>query len=276
MIDLPNPNSPFRVADWVELHTTVCQNSVSMAEVGTAIEAVTGDETEEPLLTDVWRVLRRRVELYESPPYQVYSNTVEPIPGFRSRTDYLMCLLLALFGAADPVSTKLFERITSLALSEYMNGNAVVIGFPAGPGQPTTIEEKTKYIADRLNEEFSTSPDPRFKDRGLDVVCWKPFNDGRSGKIVLLVQCAAGLNWADKQPVPWSAWIQYIHWSVDPVKAFAVPGVVDRYWHDKNRDLGLIVDRIRLINFLGMGIQDVQLKSEIQFWVQQKLEDVTN
>lgn len=277
MISLPDPESPFTIADWVELHVAVNQQSVSKTEIGSVVEAVAGEEPAEPLLTDVWRRLIRRSELYEDPPYRMVGGTIEPIPFSLTRVDYHLYLLLSLFGGSDQLSTKLFERVTCGALSEYMNGNAIVIGFPAGPGQPTTIEEKTKYIADRLNEEFSTSPSPRFKDRGLDVVCWKPFNDGRSGQIVLLVQCAAGYNWADKQAVPIDAWIQYIHWAVKPIKAFAVPGIIrDRDWHDRNTDFGLIVDRVRLLNFLHSGVQDVQLKSDVQVWVQQKLKDEMN
>lgn len=277
MISLPDPESPFKIADWVELHVALNQQSTSKTEIGTVIEAVAGEEPAEELLTDVWRRLDRRKGLYDVPPYRVVGGTIEPFPFSETREDYHLCLLLSLFGGSDQWSTKLFERVTCEALKGYLNGDATVIGFPVGPGQPTSIDAKTRYIANRLNEKFSESPPTQYKDRGLDVVCWKPFNDGRSGMVVLLVQCAAGYNWADKQPVPIDAWLQYIHWAFNPIRAFAVPGIVkERDWHEHHRTFGLIVDRVRLFNFLHSGIQDAQLRSDVRAWIKQKLVDEAN
>ena len=55
------------------------------------------------------------------------------------------------------------------------------------------------------------------------------------------LQCAAGHNWRDKLPVPVDAWLQYIHWACNPLKAFAVPCVVDeKDWHEMSKDKGIL------------------------------------
>lgn len=274
-IELPNPDDHYRVADWVELTMAVNGSTISTTDISVTVESASSEETEEPFLVDVWTELERRAELYEIAPFEVGDGIAKPNPSYAERTDYITCLLLSLFGNPGKSGSTLFERLTGHALSFYLSGDPVVFGWPPSPGQPKNIEDKTKFIAKHLREKFIEPPDGRYKDRGLDVVSFGHFRDGRSGQVVLLVQCAAGYDWTTKQPVPQDAWDEYIHWAARPVRGFAIPQIVmQREWHDRHKDFGLMIDRVRLVNLFEAGVSDTVLQADLSSWVEQRLSEV--
>jgi hypothetical protein len=175
---------------------------------------------------------------------------------------------------------KLFERITRKAIEQYLSGNAVVFGWPA-PTRPESgseesqIKRNIKKVADDLGERFVESPPARFNDRGVDVIGWISFHDGRSSQLVLLLQCYAGQDWKGKLPVPLESWYQYIHWSFNPIRGFAVPRVLsERDWHEGSTDKGLLFDRPRIINLLPTDTYDPSLAAELGAWVSEQLADL--
>lgn len=276
-IELPYPDDQYRVADWAELTMAINGCSLSSADISATVESASNEETDEPFLVDVWSELERRSGLYENMPYEISDGVAKPTTSFGVRTDYLVCLLLSLFGNPDKSGSSLFERLTGHALSFYLSGDPIVFGWPPISGQPINIEEKTRFIANQLHERFIEAPDRRYKDRGLDVVSFGPFGDGRSGQVVILVQCAAGKHWALKQPVPQDAWEEYIHWGAKPVRGFAIPQIIrQRDWHDRHKDFGLMIDRVRLVNLLQAGVADPDLQKDLSSWVQQQLSEVGN
>lgn len=279
MIELPNPESVEEVADWVELMLVTEGIQLSKADVSSAIERTTGVEASEVFISSVWRELEYRSSLYLLDFFTLHERTVEPQPLAKDRSDYLMCLILSLFGVQGNTQLpgKLFERITREVIENYLNGEAVVFGWPfekLEDDEETAIKQKVKQLAENLSEKFYETPASRFKDRGLDIVGWVPHYDQRSSQVVLLLQCAAGHNWGNKLPVPIDAWCQYIHWASNPIKAFAVPCVIsERDWHDVSKDKGILFDRIRIMNLLFDGIEDAELREEIDDWIRGELED---
>jgi len=218
----------------------------------------------------------------ERPPqkyYKVEGRVVESQLTAPAPNEYLACVLLSLFGVQGNthIPAKLFERLTREAVERFLAGKAVVFGWPfekPESDEETAIKHKVRSLANDLGEKFYETPASHFKDRGLDVVGWIPFNDGRSGQVVVLLQCAAGHNWEGKLPVPIDAWCHYIHWACNPIKAFAVPCVVDeKDWHEISRDKGILFDRIRILNLLMSGIKEKELNDELGQWVQGQLSD---
>ena len=275
MISMPDPSSSMAVADWIELFIATTGRILSRASLSHLIEGNLGNEPSESFISDIWRELTYRQNLYTNPPFEVYERTVKPKENFQFFPEYLACLILSLFGVHDIDSPKLFERLTCKAVEKYLSGEAFVIGWPTTNGQPVSIKKKCMNVANRLNERFVEPPSARYKDRGVDVVGWKPFDGKRSGQIVVLLQCAAGHDWSAKRSVPLGAWQQYIHWAYDPVKAFAVPGIVsERDWHDKSRDNGIIFDRIRITNLLPNGTDDGELSEALKDWIKAQLDEI--
>jgi len=278
MLLLPDPTSHDRVADWVELTAAVDDRPISRSAIARAVEASAGKAPEESFLSFVWGDLRSRYGLYNPARFTIDDATVTPVNDPRSRAEYLTCLLLSLYGEHEAAPTKLFERLTCEAVRRLLPARALVFGwpFPKGrgrrPGESTLLGRFIRDFAREAHERYVEQPSSRFRDRGVDVICWVPFPDGRSSQIVLLLQCAAGHNWADKHSVPLGAWIQYIHWACDPVIGFSVPCVIaDGIWHDTARDKGILLDRIRIVNSVADGVSDTSLAAGLNAWANAQL-----
>lgn len=272
MIELPDPNSSEAIADWVELQLTLGNELMSRDEVSAAIEATSGSEPSDVLLSDVWRELERRQQLYNSLLFEVKGFGIESLSASGQAitiASYQTCLFLSLFGVQDRKSPELFERLTCCAVEHYLIGKAKVWGWRGG----IPIAQRMEQLALDLNEHFSEPPPAHFKDRGVDVVGWKPFLDSRSGQLVVLTQCAAGHNWRDKVPVPVERWSQHIHWASRPSRAFAVPCVVTPMdWREKSPDLGLFFDRARLVNLIDETCNDADLERDLQEWIVEQID----
>ena len=216
-----------------------------------------------------------RHKLYHPPRFAIDETAVDAPKKSPSNAEYLTCLFLSLYGANESTPTKLFERMTYSVLMKYLPARAMVFGWPFGKkggkktAEQTLLEELVRTVARDSHERFAEAPSSRFKDRGVDVIGWVPFPDGRSSQIVVLLQCAAGHNWVDKRAVPLEAWTQYIHWSCKrPVIGFSVPCVIeDHIWHDHAMDKGILFDRARIINGLSDGVDDHKLASELRAYV---------
>jgi len=282
MIQLLDPNSVGRVSDWIELTVATTQEHVSKAQVGSVVEGSAGSEPSEAFLTDIWRQLEYRQRLYRNPTFRVMDRIIEPVSEAHVSKEYLACLIWSLVGVQGTTQQpgKLFERITRKAVEGYLSGQAIVFGWPfepepEGEDEESQIKRKIKKVADDLKERFVEAPPARFNDRGVDVIGWIPFYERRTGQIVLLVQCTAG-DWKGKQPVPLDNWCQYIHWTRDPIKGFAVPSIiVDSDWHERSREKGMMFDRARIINLIPQDTYDPDLATELESWVREQLDDLT-
>jgi len=279
MFELPDPGSPQAVADWIELELAADEPMLSKTTVSSVIESLTGSEPGEAFLSDVWRNLEERQSRYSRRFFLcdqdlVYRNEAAP-------PEYFACLLFSLYGVSDEHRTdpKIFERIAASAIRSYVQGKVFVFGWPVLPDVQADIAQRVRDVAIAAREKFVEAPAERYKDRGVDVIAWQPFDEHSSGEhrssqVVILAQCAAGANWRQKTgQLPHRSWTQYIHWACDPLQGFAVPGVISSdLWHDISRESGgILFDRIRIVNLLPDGLQDEELIREIGEWVAREL-----
>jgi hypothetical protein len=269
MIGIIDYSSAESVADWVELVILTEGISISRTQLASEYEASSGSEPPEEFISDVWCELSYRQRMFEHAPFSVEDSTIDPSPVLSVRPEYLACVLLSVYGVPSSAQyiTDLFEQVTRSALEVYTAGQAIVVGWHGVDGEQA-IADRIKKIANTIGERFCEPPQRKYKDRGVDVAGWRPFNDSRSGKVVLLVQCAAGRHWKDKLPVPLDAWCEYIHWACRPISGFAVPCVVGRGdWHDYSKDKGLLLDRVRIANLLYDRKIDNTLFVGVAKWV---------
>jgi hypothetical protein len=276
MIAMPDPDSAPSVADWVELAVAVSEQVLSRTRISRFIEQQTSSEPDDAFLADVWRELSAREKLYAGRPFTVDSVSVETCAGFAAKIPYMACLLMSLLGAGRRAgkSPKLFERLSAVAVKRYLSGDAVVFGWPVQVGRHSSIKDRVRELAERLNERFAEAPRAEYKDRGVDVVGWKPFEEKRSNQIIILLQCAAGQDWRTKTTeLPIGSWEQYMHWARNPIPAFAVPSIIsDAQWHDISREAGILFDRVRIINLLSYEALDKSLEKELARWVRAQLD----
>ncbi|MBM4401257.1 MAG: hypothetical protein FJ045_04825, partial [Crenarchaeota archaeon] len=171
MIEIPDPGSITAVADWVELTISVWNSSLSKPAVASAIEGNTGKEPSESFIASVWRELERRQRLYSRSFFSVEDRLIEPENDHKP-LEYLACLLLSLYGGQGRAHrpAKLFERLTSEAISCYLSGQAVVFGWPFDPDdgpdeeEEPQIKRKIRRVAETLGERFREAPRATFKD----------------------------------------------------------------------------------------------------------------
>ncbi len=282
MFDLEDTESSSSLADWIELELGNGESSLSKSKVSSVVEEISGYEPSEALLSFVWQHLEIRQERYLHEFYKIQGDIAirasnDPVP-----LEYIACLLFSLYGISEEhrPNPKIFERIAAEAIKNYLQGEVFVFGWPVLTSTPVDIGQRVKAVATAARERFVESPAPRWKDRGVDVIAWKPFQEHvtgehRSGQLVILAQCAAGKNWREKTTeLPYPSWTQYIHWACDPLQGFAVPQVItDDLWHEISRESGILFDRIRIVNLLPDGVQDADLRNDIEKWIKEEIQD---
>ncbi|RZK58475.1 MAG: hypothetical protein EOO87_00145, partial [Pedobacter sp.] len=136
----------------------------------------------------------------------------------------------------------------------------MIYGFPS--------DQDVKYIAEKfLGEKFIALPPSYRKDRSLDIIARKPWDDLRPSQIVLLIQCAAGNNWKQKlNDLNLTAWTKYIHFAAMPIKGFTVPVIIsdETALQEHSYDAGIIIDRARLYrNTYGFDLVDPDLRTAL-------------
>lgn len=265
-INLPinDPNSTVNVADWVELMIASGELSVSREEVISALGS------EELNVEDVWRELEKRVKLYRDiSPFRIDSAVIETcldaLPEDQKNV-YLMFMLLAYYGNdfESDRSGELFELVSVEAIRSYISGEAERVSSPSD----------FEPIVDRMCEGPYNSPPAPFQDGGIDAISWKPFGDGRSSQIILLVQCAAGYNWKLKLgDVSAEAWMRHLNSSFLPTRGFTLPHAITRIEELKecSSHAGILMDRPRLMWFLPKQLAS-DLASQIKEWCRRKQE----
>jgi hypothetical protein len=284
MLTLDDAEASELVADWLELELSLGEASFSKSKVSSIIRDASGIEPSEAFVSDVWRHMRARAALYTSQFFEVNGDVVvrrnDVVEG---RLEYEVCLFFSLYGASSQTGSdpKLFERMSAEAIGRHIDGPVFVFGWPVLPDVQTAIAARVKQVSELLRERFVEAPATRYKDRGVDIISWKPFAEPthatrRSGQLVMLSQCAAGHDWRKKtRELPMASWTQYIHWATDPIPGFAVPCVIGAdVWHDVAREVeGLVFDRVRLMSHLPQGVQGVGLKAALETWRTEQIDE---
>lgn len=278
MIELNNIDSIHKIADWVELGTIFNGNRLSRAKMISLLEDngytddayYRGDEIFDSTIAE----LQRRNILYgPKSPYMIEGTIIQPNIGWEEIPEYLMCLILSYFGAANSKGgTKLFERVSQQALRAYMHGKGKVLGFPNNNNLTTQLD----CLANEMYEgRGNRNPASSDKDRGVDVVGWMPFMDERNSQLIVLMQCAAGWNWRNKKPVPRPAWTHFIHWNhTTTIPGIAVAEVIElQKWQNAVDDYGLVFDRARIVRCLYANdfSPDPRLRIEVINWCKTQL-----
>lgn len=274
---ISNPNNIGLIADWIELKIAFTGYETAKDSVASDIESAKGSEADEDMMNDIWQELRIRREWYgDVAPYELEGKVIIPNIHWKSRPEYVACLIWALEGNPNTViatsgeAGKLFERICNKVIRKYLNGQSIIYGFPS--------EQTLEDIAKVINERFIYKPPNYRKDRNLDIIAWQPHNDNRSSQLVLLAQCASGNDWPKKlKELNLDAWTKYIHFSSCPIKAFAFPAVVsDRIrFHENSVDAGILFDRCRIYRYTEDGhFEDDSLRSELISWCDGRLNEM--
>ena len=284
------------LANWIEASTVFVDGSLSSSDVadvlfendiydqGNADEQASSDRIIEDAFSEIGR---RSNWLAASSPFQVQGRRIRSqITAWDQDVPYSFCMTLAMAGYytdwASPFGNnyneqgRLFEELTGEALRLY--GWTVLKTGWNGASQPADLERVIVSIAASLGDVTGNVPrwkDPEAKDGGLDLVCYKPFADGRGGKPVFLTQCASGANWIGKLHQPdIELWKKFVDFSGQPQRAFAMPfALSDDDFRRRCLNQGMFLDRYRLLSVgrNAPGWVSDTLKQQITIWLTPRL-----
>lgn len=272
MIELPDIYSIDRIADWAELYIILYHKPLSKSEMIDLIEA------EEEDIDSTINELKNRFYLYgDASPFVVDGKSIRPKVKWEDEPELTMCLIFSLRGVekkkGEDDGTKLFERLSREAVKSYLSGEAEVIGFPnAG-----RLREQMQRLSMQTCEEIGhRCPRPQDKDKGVDIVAWKPHGDGRPNQIVLLLQCGAGANFSQKKAISIVAWREFMHWSAEPIPGIMIPQIVSKEdWIDTRDDYYLIFDRVRIYKAIyNKSLSDPGLRGQILAWCKSRIKQI--
>ncbi len=274
MIDFPNTDSIESIADWVELQVIYEKKPLSKSAIFDVWQENKGD-VDEADVDSVLTELTRRSRLYgEASPFAVDRKRINPGINWKDKPELAMCLIFSLKGVEKKKGkddgTKLFEHLSREAAKSYLGGEAEVIGFPNERKLKGQIDCLCKKSCENIGHK---SPKPKDKDKGVDIIAWKPHGDNRPNQVVLLLQCGAGANYKSKKPISLKAWQEFVHWSVDPIQGIMVPHIVsDEQLDDLKNEYTLIFDRVRIFKAIHKTtIKDKKLRKHILAWCNGRL-----
>lgn len=260
------------LCDWMEASVLFVEDRLSMTDFVDTLcsEHIYRDQTfANALVADGWSEIRRRVAwLGNGAPLQIQGSKLCRTRDWEKSSAYSFCLMLSLrkwfkkwatqFGANFNVQGSLFEELTKESLSTLLPGWEVhQTGWTTKT--PNRLHKVVRKVATQLSEpegEVLRWTKPTANEAGLDLVCYRPFADGRVGLPVYLFQCASGGDWDGKLHTPdLRIWGRIVNFTADPKKAFASPfAFLDAdYTMNCNLVNGLLLDRFRLLSPLASG-----------------------
>ena len=120
---------------------------------------------------------------------------------------------------------------------------------------------------------------PAEKDGGLDIVCYREFEDERETLPVFFLQCASGKNWRKKVNTPNpSSWQKYLNSAVQPSTGIVAPFVIEPMELKRSALSGQVVvfDRLRVLSAArtkGITLNDDLLENLVN-WMRPRVDDL--
>jgi hypothetical protein len=197
-------------------------------------------------------------------PFSVTGPVLQALPNWRDRSSYVFCLCLSYpaFRWKRPRGSpyfppRLFEALCVEAARHWVGGCAIRFGSPRVPQDlPASLHKALDVLCQELIREGGGFRKQPYRvhwsgDSGLDLVAWRDWPDGLSGKIILFGACASGQDWEDKTDdlnLEDFFKLRMVDYPESPVMpAFFVPHRVPQSrWRETTVEAGIIFDRCRI------------------------------
>jgi hypothetical protein len=279
------------LCDWVEASLLLFDESLSPIEVVDVLmenHVYREQDFARAMIEQVWAAIARRQNwLNASRVLRVDQSRLVRTLEWKEVPAHTFCLVVALrrcfkawsatLGPNYVVQGQLFERVTEEALKQ--NGWTVFRTGWAGVAAVPDFRDVVDRIANHLNEPATVGVDiPQdVKDQGLDLLCYRPFQDRRGGHHLCMVQCASGDNWRTKLKTPSSElWRELIRFSSPHPRAIAVPFAFPEDATFRTTRLsadGVFLDRFRILEagYAGVGWESENLRTELVQWLEPRI-----
>ena len=280
---------PIKAADWLEAELVYARGSAVSLERIRSQATLEGDMDveddrlehgldanedvpsgpSERLVSNASNEIRRRITLCSGfYPFSFDGGRLTWNDPKRLADPYIVCLLASdrEFYSDGDDTAKVFEHLTTLAMESFLGGSAVRFGAPRDT-MPRDIGEAISRLAELTSAEelngwntYGTD-----QDLGVDVVGWKDFSDTHNNRLQVFAQCATGEGWLEeKKGEPnLEMWSGLLLWGTPPIKALAIPYVVNEKEKWQRNIAGrLLLDRVRITD----SLRGTNLNEEIVHW----------
>jgi hypothetical protein len=254
--------------DWIEGSILFIDGELSSTDV---VDALTEDhiyddqDMASEIVANAWSELRQRESwVGNGSAFSVTGRRIaRQYPSWQDTPAHSFCVLLSLakwyrdwarpFGSDYTEQGALFEDLTKEALEKLFSEWRV---HQTGWTRTRTnrLAAVVEDVANQLGESKGVVErwtKPTANEAGLDLICYRPFPDGRVGVPVYLMQCASGGDWEGKLHTPnLDIWTKIVQFAASPKKAFATPFAFLEEDFIRNSTLvnGMLLDRYRLLS----------------------------
>ncbi len=256
--------------DWIEACVLFLEEELSCIDVVDILieeQRYTDQSFAREIVDAAWNEIERRADLCgASYGVSIDGRWARALGHWEDKPAHAFCLLLSLssyydwwhdeFGPDYTEQGELFELITDQALKALGQGwKTLRTGW--GGASKRAFRDTVEDIANRINGGGLGNVDlwdtPNVKERGLDLIWYRPFPDLRVGAPYFLVQCASGANWEKQgkgRTPDLNVWENIINPKTSPMRGCAVP-----FSYSDERDFeqkcvvlkGIFIDRCRLL-----------------------------
>ena len=271
------------MGDWLELNILFGDQEVTKSDVVDRLieDQICSDDSQDlarQIATDGWRELVHRQRFGGIPKSVLIDRST--IRGdddwkndlIRSFFVFLSALRIYPEWAKDhrdyPTQGELFERVVETICLELLPGwKTYRVGW--SPNNASSVPIIIGELCSRLFVSGAVDINDWLVngggDGGLDIVCYRTFEDEREAAPVYFLQCASGKNWGQKLESPNTGlWQKYLNSAVRASKGIVAPFVVT----DKEMKIAglkgqvIVFDRIRMLQAVGNG--NIQLEPDLQ------------
>jgi hypothetical protein len=267
--------------DWIEGSVLFDQDEISgsdIVDILTEEEIYTSQGFAWVIVENAWAEIERRQAWMGVGAAMDVGASLRPRGGWRERPALAFCLVLSFakwypawargFGVDFNEQGEIFEELAKEAIQLIFPGWEVYrTGWSRT--QPIHLSTIVKEIISRLGEiEGQLEPwtSVHARDAGLDLLCYRPFDDARVGVPVLMMQCASGADWEEKLRTPHlKIWTKLIQFACVPKKAFSTPYALSDLDFIRNCNIAdaIFLDRHRLLapgrenpNWISAALRD--------------------
>jgi hypothetical protein len=218
-----------KLADWLELNAisspdgqlgfSALVSASDLSKEGQPQDIADDDTHDETLVLSAQAEIRRRRELIGLDyPFRIAENgqSMHIVANVSEiGAAYLLCLFLSHAADRTIVPKKLAPKVTgtvrnffqacaTVAAGGYVQGTAISFGWPR-PNKTKFLKALVKVYQQFGDGTPVETPRPAaskdVKDNGIDIIAWRPTEDGLPGTHYLLGQVASGKDWTGKSVV---------------------------------------------------------------------------